>query len=167
MIKLRALEPADADFMYEIENDEGAWRYAERVAPLSRTLLRDYAINYDANPFASGQLRLVITDKDTGSPAGLLDFYELCVPQRRAYVGIFILPSFRDRGYAAETLRAAEEFASKHLRLRLLAANIDDSNAASLRLFSKAGFTLHTPIADWFEDAEGHPSSLVIATLKL
>ena len=41
---LRAVEPIDADFMFEVENDPLAWRYSDTVAPLSRRQLRDYAL---------------------------------------------------------------------------------------------------------------------------
>ena len=60
-LHLRALEPSDADFMYEVENDAQAWRYSDTIAPLSRKILRDYALTYDADPFTAGQLRLIIT----------------------------------------------------------------------------------------------------------
>lgn len=32
-LNIRALEPGDADFMYEVENDSSAWRYSDTVAP--------------------------------------------------------------------------------------------------------------------------------------
>ena len=36
MIRLRALEPEDADMMYECESDPVAWRYSDYLAPMSR-----------------------------------------------------------------------------------------------------------------------------------
>lgn len=166
-VSLRALEPSDADFMYQIENDTAAWRYAERVAPLSRSLLREYALNYDANPFSAGQLRLIIVDKDSGVPVGLLDFYDISVPHRRSHLGIYILPPFRERQFALHTLAAAAEYARKHLHLRMLVASIDGTNAASVNLFKKAGYTLHQPIEGWFDNQDSAASPLIIATLSL
>ncbi|MDE5849776.1 MAG: GNAT family N-acetyltransferase, partial [Muribaculaceae bacterium] len=57
-LRLRALEPEDADMMYDAESDEAAWRYSDYLAPMSLELLREYALTYDADPFRSGQLRL-------------------------------------------------------------------------------------------------------------
>ncbi len=166
-VTLRALEPSDADFMYAIENDKAAWRYAERVAPLSRALLRDYALNYDANPYASGQLRLVIVDKPSNTPIGLLDFYDISAPQQRAHIGIYILPDFRTRKYGLGALSKAEDYARQYLGLRLLVANIDGNNLPSYNLFRKAGYTLHSPIVNWFRNPGAKPSHLIIATLFL
>lgn len=167
LITLRALEPSDADFMYNIENDSEAWRYAERVAPISRSQLRDYALNYDANPFAAGQLRLVIVERTSGTPVGLLDFYDISVPHRRAYIGIYILPEFRGKSFATEALLCAGDYARLHLHLRLLVAYIDGDNYGSINLFKKARYTLHSPIEGWFENPGAAPSSLIIATHTL
>ena len=34
-VKLRAMEPEDADFIYEIENDQDVWRAGMRAFPSS------------------------------------------------------------------------------------------------------------------------------------
>ena len=75
-LNIRALEPGDADFMYEVENDSSAWRYSDTVAPLSRRILRDYALNYDADPFSAGQIRLIVTEEGNNTPVGIVDLYE-------------------------------------------------------------------------------------------
>ena len=59
-LRLRALEPEDAEMMYEAESDPAAWRYSDYLAPMSREMLREYALTYDADPLRSGQLRLII-----------------------------------------------------------------------------------------------------------
>ena len=39
---LRALEPEDIDFVYEIENDESIWEISNTITPYSRYLLKEY-----------------------------------------------------------------------------------------------------------------------------
>lgn len=81
-LRLRALEPEDADMMYEAENDEAAWKYSDYLAPLSRELLHHYALTYDAEPFRSGQLRLIIEKDET--PIGILDLMDISARHLRA-----------------------------------------------------------------------------------
>jgi diamine N-acetyltransferase len=39
-IYLRALEPEDLDFLYQIENDSSIWQYGANKAPVSRFCLK-------------------------------------------------------------------------------------------------------------------------------
>ena len=39
MVQLRALEPEDIDFLYQLENDQTLWEVSETQAPFSRQLL--------------------------------------------------------------------------------------------------------------------------------
>ena len=76
---LRPLEAYDADFLYEWENDSSLWMYSDTIAPLSKTLLYDYASNYDTDIFKARQLRLIITMKDDPQrlPIGMIDIFDL------------------------------------------------------------------------------------------
>lgn len=166
-ITLRAVEPSDADFMYAIENDTVCWRYGENVAPLSRKILREYALTYDANPFSAGQLRLIITETGTGIQVGVIDLYEISRMHGRAFIGIYIMPDFREKGYAEEALRLLERYSVKVLRLRMLAARIESSNLPSLALFEARHFNCVAVIPDWFISDEGELSSLHVYTKYL
>ena len=42
MVQLRALEPEDIDFLYNLENDRTLWEVSETQAPFSRQLLLSY-----------------------------------------------------------------------------------------------------------------------------
>jgi ribosomal protein S18 acetylase RimI-like enzyme len=54
-------------------------------------------------------------------------------------------PDYRRRGYGTELIRAAEA-ALHELGLTLIAAMIEDYNDASLALFKKLGYVVHTDI---------------------
>ena len=41
-IYLRALEPSDLDFLYDIENDEKIWEISNTQTPYSKYLLKQY-----------------------------------------------------------------------------------------------------------------------------
>lgn len=167
-VKLRALEPADADFMFDIENDSQAWRYSDTVAPLSRRILRDYALGYDADPFRSGQLRLVVTDASFGTPVGLVDLYEISQRHSRAFIGIYILPAYRRKGYAHEAIKSLCNYASQILFLHQLGTRIGDDNPKSICLFEKCGFSLTATLPDWLRTPSGNyiPLRIMIRHLQ-
>lgn len=166
-LHLRALEPSDADFMYEVENDAEAWRYSDTVAPLSRRLLRDYAMTYDADPFTAGQLRLIITEEGNNRPVGIADLYQVSQRHQRAFVGIYICKNFRGLGYADETLELLEEYALNTLHLHQLGAKVEDNYATSKKIFENRGYELKGQLDEWLSTPDGKFSGMLVYTKKL
>lgn len=161
-IHLRAVEPSDADFMYEVENDAVAWRYSDTIAPLSRSILREYALNYDANPFTAGQIRLIITDAETKTPVGIIDLYEISQRHLRAFVGIYICKEYRGKGYAEEALRQMEYYARTTLHLNNLAAKIEEGHNVAIKLFKDQGFKESGRLEKWLSAPDGKYSDMLL-----
>lgn len=162
-LKLRAVEPEDADLMFEAESDEEAWKYSDYLAPLSRELLRQYALTYDADPLRSGQLRMIIDI--AGAPAGILDIFDISVRNLRADTGIYILPHFRGNGVGTKSLEAAKEFCRRRLGLHQLTASIADANTAALRCYEKAAFIQTGSRPDWLRTPEGYQDILLLSCI--
>ncbi|MCH5228746.1 MAG: GNAT family N-acetyltransferase [Muribaculaceae bacterium] len=166
-LHLRALEPSDADFMYEVENDAQAWRYSDTIAPLSRKILRDYALNYDADPFTAGQLRLIITEEGSNQPVGIVDLYEVSQRHQRAFIGIYICKEFRGKGYADETIQLIEDYAHNNLHLHQLGAKVEDSHVTAEKLFLNRGYQLKGNLDEWLSTPDGKFATMKIFTKKL
>ena len=166
-LHLRALEPSDADFMYEVENDAQAWRYSDTIAPLSRRILRDYALTYDADPFTAGQLRLIITEKGTNNPVGIVDLYEVSQRHQRAFIGIYICKDFRHKGYADETLQLIEDYAHNTLHLHQVGAKVEDGYTMAENLFENRGYELKGLLDDWLSTTDGKFVGMKLYTKKL
>lgn len=166
-LHLRALEPSDADFMYEVENDAQAWRYSDTIAPLSRRILRDYALTYDADPFTAGQLRLIITEKETSRPVGIIDLYEVSQRHQRAFIGIYILNDERGKGYGDETLQLIEDYAHNTLHLHQLGSKVEEGHTKAEKLFRKRGFELKGLLDDWLSSPDGKFTTMKIFSKKL
>ena len=75
-VYLRALEPEDLDFVYQIENDESIWEISSTQTPYSRFLVRQYLENAHQDIYEAKQLRLVICLNDTFEAVGLIDLFE-------------------------------------------------------------------------------------------
>lgn len=166
-IKLRAVEPSDADFMYEVENDAGAWRYSDTIAPLSRRVLREYALNYDADPFAAGQIRLIITDAASNAPVGIIDLYEISQRHLRAFVGIYICKEFRRKGFSSEALRQVEYYAATTLHMHSLGARIEEGHSNAISLFEGNGYGKCGCLPHWLSAPDGKYSDMLIYTKRL
>ena len=163
-LHLRALEPSDSDFMYDVENDAEAWRYSDTVAPLSRRLLREYALTYDADPFTAGQLRLIITEEGDNRPVGIADLYTISQRHQRAFVGIYICKDFRGKGYAGETLDLLEDYAHNSLHLHQLGVKLEDGHKASQKIFESRGYKLKGKLDEWLSMPDGNFTDMLVYT---
>ena len=148
-LRLRAVEPADACYMYGVENDPSQWIGSDITAPMSAHVLRDYAETYDADPIRSGQLRLMAEETITGRTIGIIDLYRISPIDRSAMTGIYVDSTVRRQGYAREMLRLIECYARDILCLHQLNALILADNTGSRRLFETAGYNHTATLRDW------------------
>lgn len=161
MIRLRAVEPDDWQFMYEAENDPSAFEYSSQIAPLSMEQLRQYAITYDADPFRSEQLRL-IAETIEGTPVGIADFFDISARHSRAECGVCIAASHRGKGFAKATLIAMKQFAKSRLGLSQLTATIAEDNASALAAFQSAGFSPTGFRPAWWRSGAGFQDVIIL-----
>ncbi|AWA28597.1 GNAT family N-acetyltransferase [Flavobacterium magnum] len=140
-IRLRALEPEDLDFIYEVENDESIWHVSNTQTPYSYYLIRQYLENAQQDIYEARQLRLAVCHHDDVTPIGLIDLFDFDPKNHRAGIGILI-QNAKDRNKRAgtEALGLLIRYAFSKLALRQVYANIDTENEASIRLFTKFGF---------------------------
>lgn len=152
-LRLRAVEPEDAELMYLAEDDPAAWTYSDYLAPMSREMLREYALTYDADPFRSGQLRLII--EAAGKAAGILDLFDISARHMRADTGIYLFPEHRGKGLGTLALEAAKDYCRCRLGLHQLTASVAVGNPEALECYRKAGFTSTGRRRDWLRMTEG------------
>lgn len=138
---LRALEPEDLEFVYQVENDTTVWDVSHTQTPYSRFLIRQYLENAQQDVYEAKQLRLAIVPNGQEFPVGLIDLFDFDPQHGRAGVGILIKdPSDRGKGIGKEALGLLIGYAFGVLDLHQLYANIDPENEASVRLFATFGF---------------------------
>jgi len=151
-ISLRAPEPTDVDFLFQLENDHRLWHVTQTLVPFSRFDLESYIFSMDKNnPFAAGQVRLMIELDEEGSAEtiGAVDLFDLDALNRRAGIGIVIAEEKRGRGFAGAALLLCTEYAFGDLNLHQLFYNVEQDNFQSLDLFRKQGFEEIGLKRDW------------------
>ncbi|NQX80600.1 MAG: GNAT family N-acetyltransferase [Flavobacteriaceae bacterium] len=148
-LKLRALEQSDIDYLFSTENDESYWETSCTREPISAEFLRKYIENSNLGIYESKQLRLIIVDKKTEKPIGLISLHSFEPVSKKAAVGILISESSRRKGYASQALECLIEYSMVNLMLSQLYAEIIFDNSASKRIFEKNKFKKTAELKDW------------------
>ena len=150
-VYLRALEPEDLDFIYEVENRPEHWAMSDFTVPYSRFSIRQYLQDTRCDLFTDKQLRLVIALCGDHTPIGTVDLFNYQPLHAHAEVGILIMQEFRGRGHAHEALGLLCEYAFGFLGLHQLVAHVMADNEGSLRLFRSCGFVPCGRLREWWK----------------
>ncbi|WP_432411474.1 GNAT family N-acetyltransferase [Rasiella sp. SM2506] len=161
LIYLRALEPTDLDFLYQLENDENVWEVSNTNKPFSKYVLKHYLQNSHRDIYEVKQLRLVICTAEENKVIGFIDLFDFEPKHQRVGLGIVIFDAQdRGKGYAAEALKIVEKYVSMHLKVHQLYANIIADNTRSIVLFEKAGYKKAGQKKDWMVSENGFKDEL-------
>ncbi len=169
VVQLRALEPEDLDFIYQLENDPGVWRVSETTTPYSRFILRQYLMNGKQDIYEAKQLRLMIDvyEKDTFiNTVGTIDIFDFDPFNGRAGLGILLSPEYRGQGYADETLKLIINYCFDFLQTHQLYCHIPANNAPSLKLFKSNGFQQAGILKEWLRDTDGYVDEFVFQLIN-
>ncbi len=150
VIKLRAVEPDDLDFLFDLENDPKLWHITQTYVPYSRYDFEQYVFSVDKQDIASAkQIRFVIEYLDESKAIGTIDMFDLDLQNRRGGVGIVLTETYRGKGLASIALELLVDYAFNHLNLHQLYCNVEEGNLKSLELFQKQGFVVAGLKQDW------------------
>ncbi len=161
IVRLRAMEPEDLDFLYAMENDKEVWDVGCTNVPYSRYVLHDYIANASNDIYADGQVRMVMEDR-SGNRVGLVDVFNFDASNRRAEVSVVVMAEYRGRGLARDAVRQVCHYALRTLHLHQLYAIIATDNMASQQLFSETGFTGRNVLKEWLFDGMTYKDAIVM-----
>ncbi len=153
LIKLRALEPEDLSFLYEIENEMEDWQYGTTNTPISQYALRQYIATCKNDIFEDGQLRLAVDVE--GEMVGLVDLTNFNPMHRRAEVGIVIRNNKRQMGYGARALGLLADYAKRIVGLHQLYAVVSSDNKSAQKLFTSCSYNETQILKDWLFSVSG------------
>lgn len=165
-IYLRAIEPKDLEFLYELENDTAIWEISGTTSPYSKHVLKLYLDNAHRDIYDVKQLRLCICQADD-KVVGLIDLFDFDPKNHRAGVGIIVLNSAdRNKGIGTEAISLLCDYSFSTLQLKQLYANILEDNLSSIHLFEKLGFQLVGSKKDWIYSNETYKNELLYQKIK-
>ena len=165
-IYLRAIEPKDLEFLYELENNPEIWEVSGTLAPYSKHVLKKYLEQAHKDIYEVRQLRLCICDV-SDKVVGLIDLFDFDPRNKRAGVGIIIAQSKdRNHGMGTEALQLLCDYAFKSLDLRQVYAHVGEHNEASIHLFKKLGFVQSGILEDWLRSGKEFRKVVVFQKLN-
>jgi diamine N-acetyltransferase len=166
-LKLRALEPGDADILYHWENNTDIWHLSSTITPFSRFALEQYILNAD-DIFTTKQLRLMIDlhQDDPVKTIGCVDLFDFDPTHMRAGIGIMITAPERGKGYASEALDLILDYTFNILRLHQLYANVISGNTASLELFKKKHFQEIGVKKEWLRSGDSYTDEYMLQLIN-
>ncbi|QOD61862.1 GNAT family N-acetyltransferase [Polaribacter haliotis] len=165
-INLRALEPEDLEFLFQIENDESFWEVSHTQTPFSKFVLKQYLENAHLDIYEAKQLRLIIEENSSEKAIGTIDLFDFNPQHKRAGIGILIHPDFQKNGFASEALSLLISYAFSHLNLHQLYANITVDNAKSISLFKKYHFKKIGVKKDWILSEGKYKDEILFQLIK-
>ncbi|MDQ3278118.1 MAG: GNAT family N-acetyltransferase [Bacteroidota bacterium] len=162
---LREVQPEDQAFIFEgLSHPE--------VIPF-------YGVRYDSFDATGAQmdwyrklredgtgLSWIIINHQTGEKMGDISVYAFKPEHNKAEVGFWLLPTYWNRGYAAEALQAVINYWKAEKALHRLEAFVEEGNRASSNLLERAGFQYEGTMRDC-EVKNGRYISLHIYALLL
>lgn len=157
---LRAMEPEDLDFLYDMENNRAIWNIGNTSVPYSRYVLHDYIANASNDIYYDGQVRMII-DNNKGISIGIADVFNFDAQHRRAEVSIVIKDEYRRQGYATEAIAQMAHYALHTLKLHQLYAIVAESNKASIALFANNGYAQSATLKEWLFNGEEYENAIV------
>jgi diamine N-acetyltransferase len=148
-IFLRKPEPEDIDFLCALENDPTIWWVSDTRTPFSRWQIKLHIENSVYDIFTNKELRLIIIQKESNRPVGIVDLFDFDPLHDRAGVGIIILPEYRNMSFASQCLDIIKSYCFNWLNLNQIWCNIDADNSVSIKLFESAGFRKSGELKKW------------------
>ena len=160
-VYLRAMEPEDLDFLYNMENDRELWNVGNANAPYSRYVLHDYIANASNDIYNDGQVRMIV-ENERHDTIGLVDILNFCPQHNRAEVSVVIQKKYRGNGYASLAMRKIHTYSVRILHLHQLYAIVAESNTASLTLFDSLGYSRRNLLEEWLFDGSKYENGVVM-----
>lgn len=140
-LRLRALEPGDAERVFRIQSDPEVTRYFGR-APYSTLAEAEQRIATVLEGIRENtSICWGITLKENDEHLGTAGFWRWNKLHRWAELGFELLPAFWNQGIMTETLRAVLAFAFDRMDLHRVEARLDPDNRACKRVLERLGFT--------------------------
>jgi len=149
-LKIRAIEPEDLDFLFELENNPEVWRVSETISPISRDTLRKFIASSYLDITQTHQARFMIVSLENNSAIGTIDLFDYDPINQRIGIGILICKKYRGNHYSKEALKLAMDYCFNTLYVHQIFCNIQKKNIISLNLFQQLGFKIIGLKKEWY-----------------
>jgi RimJ/RimL family protein N-acetyltransferase len=139
-IRLRGIEPADAEFFFAWNLDTEMARAIDRIwFPQSLEAVKKWTEEISKQEFKNDAYTWLVENR-SGSQVGIINTFD-CNRLAGTYkYGVGIRAEHQRQGYASDTIRLVLRYFFQELRYQKVTVHIYDFNEASIRLHERLGF---------------------------
>jgi RimJ/RimL family protein N-acetyltransferase len=139
LVRLRAVEPADAASAYRWINDREVTRYLMARYPYSLASEEEWAANA-ARPNDYGEVRFAIETKD-GVHIGFCGLHRGRPEERTADLGIMVGDKdYHERGFGTDAMLTMLRFGFEQMNLHRISLGVFEFNQRAQAVYRKVGF---------------------------
>jgi RimJ/RimL family protein N-acetyltransferase len=139
-VRLRGIEPSDADFFFQWNLDSERARHLDFVwPPQSLVSVQAWAEEQSGRRFEKDTFHWVIVNME-GEPVGSISTHD-CNPRTGTFsYGIDVAPEHQRKGYASEAILLVLKYYFEELRYQKVTVPVHSNNTASILLHEQLGF---------------------------
>ena len=144
---LRSVETADIAFLLLWASDQEITRNTlGRKFPSQRKAIRKWIRISNSGEYPSRLAFTLVTKND--QPVGLVQLDQIDWVARNAWLGIWIIPEFRGRGFGKDAMQQLLTKASNEFNLRQIRLLVRSDNTSAVGLYERLGFKIEGELAD-------------------
>ena len=140
-IRLRGVEPEDADVFFRWNTDSEMGRNMEFLwPPVSRAQVRQQVAEQALQKLERDEFQWIIEDA-AGTVVGSISTHHCDARAGTFSYGVNVAAEHQRRGYASEAIRLVIKYYFEELRYQKVTVGVFSHNAASIALHERLGFT--------------------------
>jgi ribosomal-protein-alanine N-acetyltransferase len=150
-IKLRPVEEADAEFLFEMMQDKDYQKYyLERLIPKNLNEAKSEVKKYMRDHNNKFAYYFIVEEGKT--KIGFLDVYKIMQKDKRASIGYGVKKEYWGKGHGTKMCEMGLKFIKTKLKLHSVEATAEAENLASCKVLKNNGFERVGTIRDYYFD---------------
>ncbi len=137
---LRAITTDDANEIFFLRSDKEVLKYLDKEPAKSIDEAKEFIERIKKDQANNDGILWGITQKDNHLIIGTIGFWRMQKEHYRSEVGYVLHPSYQGKGIMNEAMQAVLNYGFETMKLHSVEANVNPSNAASIKLLEKNWF---------------------------
>lgn len=139
-LRLRNVTPDDAPEIFFLRSDSSVMAYLDRAPAASLEEAQQFIQQINNQEKAGDAVTWAISLKGASKLIGTICFWNIQKQHYRAEIGYALHPDEQGKGLMQEALTAVLDYGFQTMQLHTVEANVNPSNAASIKLLERNGF---------------------------
>ena len=141
-VKLRAVEPSDAEFFFEWNQDSEMTRHIDWLWPPSSLEMARRQTEEDARRRPTDDRLFMVIENREGERVGSISTHECDRRTGTFRYGVAVRREHQRRGYASAAILLVLRYFFEELRYQKVTVNVHANNLACIRLHERLGYQL-------------------------